>query len=89
MIVVNLIVGCLIFFIGIMAVLSKRLIFERIESCAFRLFIIDFICELDDGKFLLLAHVKLVNEFIVYFHEFFLEDSDLLFVLAAFTPGGG
>jgi hypothetical protein len=65
------------------------LIFKGIESRALLRFIIYFTGEFDDGKFLFLADIKLVDEFVVYFHEFFLEDGDLLLVLAALAPGGG
>jgi hypothetical protein len=37
--------------------------------------------EVDDGELLFLADVKLLDEFLVDFHEFVLEDGDLMIVL--------
>lgn len=41
----------------------------------------DFFCEVDNGEFLFLADVKLLDEFLVDFHEFVLKDGNLVFVL--------
>lgn len=43
-----------------------------------------FLLELYDFEFLFFADVELIDEFVVDFHEFFLKDLYLLFVVAAF-----
>ena len=43
-----------------------------------------FLFELYDFEFLFFADVELIDEFVVDFHEFFLKDLYLLFVVAAF-----
>jgi hypothetical protein len=51
------------------------------------LIVVEFFIEFDDGEFLLLADVQLVDQFIVDVHELLLENGDFLLVLAALPPG--
>jgi hypothetical protein len=69
------------------AVLTERLILKCIECripAALSLWLL--LVEFDDGEFLLLADVELIDEFVVNFHEFLLEDGDFFLVLAALSP---
>lgn len=62
MIVVYLIVGSLIFLRGGVAILSKGLILEGIKGCiSLRMRFRYFFIEIDDGKFLFLADVQLID----------------------------
>ena len=45
-----------------------------------------FFVEFDDGDLLFFADVELIDEFVMYFHEFFLEDGYFVLVLAALAP---
>jgi hypothetical protein len=47
----------------------------------------DFFCEVDDSELLFLANIELLDEFVMDFHEFFLEDGDFVFVVMNTAAG--
>ena len=48
----------------------------------------NFFGKVDDGELLFLTDIELLDEFMMDFHEFVLEDGDLVFVILDAAAGG-